>query len=487
MENEKENFVKSIEENNSEKLLPNTPEEQTLTINDFDSIEELYQAYENKKAVELPPWIIEKDKRVTISPQELFTHIKENYHILSVNLGNSKGLVLYLYKNGFYNCLKTHEWKAFIKSFMPRKIRTSSNWEEVYKELKTEYADTEESKLNYNEDIINFENGVLNIKTNELLPHDPKHISTIQIPCNFIPNLSLSTAKSTIKFLYNITDNNIDDIVTILEIIALVISNVKCPKFKKCLFLKGVGNSGKTVLRELVQSLIGMENCHTLDISQLHSKFGLSGIYGKRLVGSGDLKFSRLPEIDKIKELTGNDHVHIEAKYQDAFTFQFTGFLWYNCNELPAFSGDKGEHVYDRFLILSCDKSVPPEERDPNLLTKLLKEKEIIVSVAIKILQQAINRDYKFTESERTLNNRKEYAIKNDSLALFLNTCCVVGESKTSTRVFKEKYIQWCRDNGLSHERPNDIRELMKINFNIDSRKSNGDYYELTIKNIKDI
>lgn len=49
------------------------------------------------------------------------------------------------------------------------------------------------------------------------------------------------------------------------------------------------------------------------------------------------MKFSRLPEIDKIKELTGNDHVNVELKYQNSFTTQFRGFLWFNCNDLPSF------------------------------------------------------------------------------------------------------------------------------------------------------
>ena len=79
-----------------------------------------------------------------------------------------------------------------------------------------------------------------------------------------------------------------------------------------------------------------------------------------------------------------------------------------------------GQHVYSRFLIVSCDNVIPPEERDPELLEKLLEEKEIIVSVAIKHLQKAIARGYKFTEGERTIKNREDYMIKNNSLALFL-------------------------------------------------------------------
>ena len=53
------------------------------------------------------------------------------------------------------------------------------------------------------------------------------------------------------------------------------------------------------------------------------------------------MKFARLSEIDKIKELTGNDFVNMEAKYQNSFTAKFKGLLWFNCNRLPSFSGDR--------------------------------------------------------------------------------------------------------------------------------------------------
>lgn len=193
------------------------------------------------------------------------------------------------------------------------------------------------------------------------------------------------------------------------------------------------------------------------------------------------MKFSRLPEIDKIKELTGNDHVNIELKYQNAFTTQFRGFLWFNTNDLPSFGGDKGEHVYNRFLIISCDNIIPPEQRDPQLLEKLLAEKEAIVSEAIRHLQKAIARDYKFTESDRTIKNREEYMIKNNSLALFLQECCIIGQGRTITSVFKEEYKRWCKENNLEPERPNDITKILIQEHGIVKGKSYRDYYELTV------
>ena len=140
-----------------------------------------------------------------------------------------------------------------------------------------------------------------------------------------------------------------------------------------------------------------------------------------------------------------------------------------------------GQHVYSRFLIVSCDNVIPPEERDPELLEKLLAEKEFIVSVAIKHLQKAIARGYKFTESERTINNRKDYMIKNNSLALFLQECCIIGQGRIITSVFKEKYKSWCRDNNLEPEKSNDITRILVNEYGVVKGKSYSDYYELTI------
>ena len=159
-------------------------------------------------------------------------------------------------------------------------------WDCVFREFKTEYANIEEEELNTNEKIINFKNGILNLETGELEPHSPDYYSTIQIPCNYIPDLKLEDAPVASKFFKTVTGGNAEDEITLLEVLGLVISNVKGSRFKKLLILKGPGNTGKSVLRELEIKLVGLENTHTLDIKQLHSTFGMGGIYGKRLIGS---------------------------------------------------------------------------------------------------------------------------------------------------------------------------------------------------------
>ncbi len=332
-----------VVESNSQKEIPESPKEQQLplTMETVGGIEPLYDAYLKGKIVEFPPWLIQNADKIEVCSQELYIYISDNINIIRVKLGNSKGIVLYKYENGYYKLWNESDFKAFIKSFIPRRIRRSKYWEDVVKELKTEYSNTEENELNSNEDIINFHNGIYNLKTGKLESHSPEYLCTIQIPCNYVPDLKLEDAPVASKFFNDITGGNIEDITTLLEVLGLIISNVKGSRFKKLLILKGPGNTGKSVIREFAIQLVGLENSHTIDIKQLHSTFGLGGIYGKRLIGSGDMKFSKLPEIDKIKELTGNDHVNMELKYQNSFTAEFRGFLWFNTNQLPSFGGDR--------------------------------------------------------------------------------------------------------------------------------------------------
>lgn len=146
------------------------------------------------------------------------------------------------------------------------------------------------------------------------------------------------------------------------------------------------------------------------------------------------------------------------------------------------FHGDKGEHVYERFIILSCDNVIPPEKRDAELLDKLKSESNILVNVAVKFLIMTKKRGYIFTESKRTIDNRKKYEIENDSLSLFIESCCILGEGSIDTSEFKKQYRQWCKENKLEPEKSHSISKVLKEKYDISSYKSGNQKYPITIK-----
>lgn len=423
------------------------------------------------------PWVTRNQTgAILVIPQPLAIYIKETYNILN-NFGN-----LYIYEKGCYRLKSDNEWKAFIKSFMPEEYRKKRNWEDVLEELKTEFP-VSNKKLNANENIINFQNGILDITSGKLLPHDPKYLSTIQIPCSYKPGLTLDDAPVTKGFLTDLctTDFGYFDhevMTLLLEMIGAILSNVKGSRYKKCLILHGPGNTGKTQLRQLVISLVGKENTISVDLGRMQDKFGTSELPGKRLAGSGDMAYAKVAEMNILKALTGGDDTTIEGKYQKMRSEEYNGFLWYNCNQLPKFGGDRGEHLYERFILVPCTNVIPQSKRDPAILDKMLTEKEAIVSVAIQYFKKSVERGYRFTEGETVEMEREKYEDYNNSLSYFVNTYCIIpGEMRTARSTFNKVYTVWCKDNNFKAETQIEIGKILETQCGIVPVKINGKYY----------
>ena len=97
-----------------------------------------------------------------------------------------------------------------------------------------------------------------------------RYLTTIQIPCNWNPDLTLDDAPLFQSFLNHLTSGNDEDQTTLLEIIGLIVSNVNGYRFKKLLILHGPTDGGKSTFRQILIDLIGEENSHSLDIKQLN-------------------------------------------------------------------------------------------------------------------------------------------------------------------------------------------------------------------------
>jgi len=420
-------------------------------------------------------WIyFDKNGIPSVNAQSLYMYLKNNYSILITPTNN------YLYDDGVYKKLSDVDFKAFIKQFIPVESRNKKQWEAVYEEFKTDFT-LEEAIFNSDENIINFKNGVLNLTTNEVFPHSDKVLSTVQIPCNYIADSSLDSAPIFSKYLHDLIGDDEKTKQCILEYIGAILSNIPGYKFKKLLMLVGSGNTGKTQLREFVISLIVKQNNLSVDLKNLNDTFGTATLHNKRLAGCGDMSYARVNEINILKELTGGDDMLANQKYKPLFSFVFKGLLWYNCNKLPKFGGDTGKHVYDRFIIVNCNNVIPVEKRDSEILQKMLAEKDIVASVCIRYLKNAINRGYKFCESDSIIENRKHYETDNSSLFTFIEYYCQIGAGKTKRSEFNAEYFQWCRENKLHPEKQHDITKLLFEKYGIEARKSNNIYYDLTI------
>lgn len=184
------------------------------------SMEQAKQEYkQNKKKMQsskLPSYIYTKENargeiKYKISCPLLADYIRRNRHYIFVRNEAFDTVRCYLYSDGCYRLITDEELKGYIKSYITDfniTILEMKDVNEVFHDLITDRNFVNESLLNSDELIINFQNGLLYLDKMELRPHTPDILSTIQIPCNWNPNAVNSPIFDS--FLDTFTDNNKD-------------------------------------------------------------------------------------------------------------------------------------------------------------------------------------------------------------------------------------------------------------------------------------
>lgn len=411
------------------------------------------------------PFIIphekEKDGSIwySVSAPKLADYMIKNDRFLFLDTGGEKPPVLW-YSGGVYKPLDTNRFKGKIKAHIAEfdefdeNLHSSRIYDEVFKQLLTSTGRVKSDELNRRQDIINFQNGMLDLNSMTLFPHSPEIYSTIQIPCEWTGTGGESPVFDT--YLETLTNGDKQLQRLLLEYMGLVISNVPGYVTKSALFLAGAGDTGKSKYLELLAGLIGADNYSETDLSRIEERFGTFALWGKRLAGSGDMSYMSVRELKTFKKITGGDRIEFEQKGKDPFTGQYNGCLLFCCNEMPKFGGDQGEHVYERMIIIPCNNVIPKEKRDPQLLGKIFSEHSAIVYKAVLALREFVTRGYKFIIPEACKAAREAYKVENNSVLQFLDECTVPREWSdsgifTTTGAMFSAYKSWAKLNNCRY------------------------------------
>lgn len=402
-----------------------------------------------------PIFVVDKSDRIQISAPFLYKFFQKSETCIMLRNGALDSEIRYIYKNGVYQTANDSDvmqiLMRYIEDFNIRLLNPAV-LKQALELLDCTCLHCPHDVMNTSEDYINFQNGILNIHTLELTEHTPELMSSIQIPCQWLGKAT--PTPNFDNFLNTLTNGDIPTQKLILEYIGAVISNIQGWRFKKAMFLLGKGNTGKSTLINLIASLIGSKNVAERDLKSLNERFGKTAAYNKRLIYSNDLAFMKIEENAVFKNLTGGDSISIEFKNKEPFDFKFKGFLLYGMNDLPHFGGDKGDHVYDRIIIVKCDNVVPKNQLDPNLERKLFDERDGIIYKSVMALREAVNRNYQFSITQDCLENLTEYKRENSYPVEFWTTYTrpLNSDEKPSLESQKlyEFFKHWCSEQGLT-------------------------------------
>ena len=240
-----------------------------------------------------------------------------------------------------------------------RDVVSGSNIEEV-----DWFTDSIQGKVNFN-------NGVLSLKTGLLTKHTPEEGFRYCLEFDYDEHAKCPNFD---KMLERITcgDKNIEKV--LLEFMGYAISGDKMWTHKALICL-GDGANGKSTLMNILTHLAGPETYSALNLKQLTEEYGLALLDGKLFNLSEETPVHALKDSSNFKALASGSKVYARNPYGKGYFFKSTAKHIFLCNELPR-SYDASHGFWRRFIVVPFDARFSDKDPDfdPFIEDKMKKE-----------------------------------------------------------------------------------------------------------------
>lgn len=353
---------------------------------------------------------------------------------------------LYIYVNGVYIMDK----KSIERKIISLAPNASSHFrDEIYKYL--ELKDNINMTLDKESEIINFKNGLYNIKDKKLYEHTSDFFSINQIKTKF--NEKAKAVKEVDDFLNKISTYNQKRKQTILEMIGYCMTT--SIKFQKAFILYGeTARNGKSTLITVITKLIGIENIGNVSFQDMNNnRFAGFGIKGKILNVGSEMTEEYLKDVSIFKMWISGDNLEVERKFKDRQTiYPYAKFI-FNANTLPRVA-DKTNAFYRRLHIIPFETVFTDEDSKQFDINKILTD-EALEYLARISLEAYISMNGIFSNYEESNKEVIKYKVGSNSVLSFVNDKeyieALYKNEKISpaTNVYK-CYKTYCSENKLN-------------------------------------
>lgn len=218
----------------------------------------------------------------------------------------------------------------------------------------------------------------------------------------------------------------------------------------------GHGANGKSTLVELMRWLFG-SYAVVLPPESLMQDDRRSGgqatpdlarLPGARLVPVSEFKQGAKLDEGLVKRLTGGESMPVRHLNQGFIEFDPEFKVILSSNHLPKIRG-RDEGIWRRVLLVPFEQSIPRDERDPELLSKLKEEADGVLAWCVEGWRQYVSKG--LAPPPQVQDATKSYREEQDPLGMFIQ---FVLEPATSDNSINSSYLyslykDWTRINAL--------------------------------------
>ncbi len=306
--------------------------------------------------------------------------------------------------------------------------------------------------FNSNPNLLNVNNGVLNLRTGKLESDRSSDLFTYCLDVEYDPGAKDARWE---RFLIDVTKGDRALISYLQRAIGYTLTgNTSEEKFFLCL---GTGGNGKGTLIESIMQLLGPLSTpirtsalmrHKLSSHSGHSD-DIASLDGKRLISMSEAGRGRRLDVEILKQITGGDRIRASQKHKASFDFKVQGKLWMQANDKPEMD-ESDEGVQRRTVVIPFTRTITKEDRDDTLkpyLQSTMAQPAILawaVAGAIEWYKRGLG------TCDTVASATAAYLMEQDIAANFIYECCDRDESFVVSPMDMYTEFKWfCESIGI--------------------------------------
>ncbi len=348
--------------------------------------------------------------------------------------------IFYRYNDGVWKEFSKYHFANICVRALEKEVQAA--WIENSIKILAGLVNKPEEEWDDNVHLINCRNGMVDINSMELKPHDPLYWSRTQLPVSFQPNARF---ERWYQFLGEVfPDDETKSKYYLLQQFFGYCLLRDC-RFQQALFLFGTGSNGKSTVLDVLQEMVGRENCSSLTMNDFSTRFKIQFLQGKLVNFSTEMPTRDPVATEMFKAVVAGDLINAERKYGDQFTFRPYAKIIMSMNDSPVIQ-DKSYGFQRRLLVINFTRRFERHEMDRQLKHKLFKEIDGIFSWALEGLNMLLrNKDFRVDATN--IKETEQFFMTINPLLIYVEERCELDpEHKMLTTDLWSDYKEWCEE-----------------------------------------